>query len=76
VDAVAAMPTGGQKNNQRRRSGRGGRGGNNSSGGSGGERQQAKAYVCMKHCRFGKEAWSCDDTRNCSFQGNAAAGGQ
>ena len=76
VDAVAALPTGGQKNNQRRRGGRGGRGGNNSSGGSGGERQQAKAYVCMKHCRFGKEAWSCDDTRNCSFQGNAAAGGQ
>ena len=68
AEAVAALPAGGQKNNRRRRP--------NNKGGNSGEKKTGKAYVCMKHCRFGKEAWSCDDDRNCTFQGNGPAGGQ
>lgn len=40
-----------------------------------GDRQPARAYICQKHCRFGKDAWSCDDPKACTFQGNGPAGG-
>ena len=70
TEAVAAVSTGGGKNNRRNNNNR--RGGKQKTG----ERDTGKAYICLKHCRFGKEAWSCDDQRNCSFQGNGGAGGQ
>jgi len=67
-EAVAAIQTGGGKNSRRRRPAR-------QKGGETENRKQ-KAWFCLKHSRFGKEAWSCDDPRNCTYQGNAEAGGQ
>ena len=66
TDAVAAINTGGQKNNRRRRREKQ----------PGGEKPAGKAWFCFNHTRYGKGAWSCNDTKNCSFQGNGEAGGQ
>ena len=66
-DTVAALSVGSGKNGRRRRPDKKGTG----------QRPSAKAYVCQKHYRFGKEAWSCDEPKVCTFlQGNGQAGGQ
>lgn len=66
AETVAAMSVGGGgKNSRRRRPDRKGK-----------DRPPAKAYICQKHCRFGKDAWSCEDPKACTFlQGNGQAGG-
>ena len=66
TEAVAAISTGGSKHNRRRKGGRQ----------QPGEKPVVKTWFCFNHNRYGKSAWSCSDTKNCSFQGNGEAGGQ
>ena len=76
--AVAAMPAVNRGRGRGGRRGRGSGGGRTSKGGrSGGQNavEDQKLYVCLRHCRFGKEAYHCDDPSNCQFSGNEAAGG-
>ena len=73
--AVAAMPA---VSKGRGRGGKRGRGGGRGRGrGSGpGHVGSGFKYICLRHCKFGKDAYHCDDPEACQFSGNEAAGGQ
>jgi hypothetical protein len=87
MPVVADLPEAGESVNAVRadRGGRGGRGGRGrrGRGGNGAAKQQLESDasmaarlasgLCLKHWRYGEQAHSC--TAPCSWQGNAAAGG-
>ena len=66
TEGVAAVKVARQPRAKNQRGGAAGQGGDNTGGKGGGK----KKWLCWRHATFKKEAFKCDDPRNCSWSGN------